>query len=78
MPTRLRPLTERELEVFRLIVRGLTNEGIAASLAVSEATVKTHINRILAKLGLQSRVRAVVLGYESGLVVPGDSPRPGT
>jgi DNA-binding NarL/FixJ family response regulator len=73
VPEALRTLTERELEVFVLIVRGRTNDDIARELVVSEATVKTHVNRILAKLGLQSRVQAVVLGYESGLVVPGDT-----
>ena len=73
VPAALRPLTERELEVFTLIARGLTNEQIAARLVVSGATVKTHVNRILAKLSLQSRVQAVVLGYESGLLVPGDA-----
>ena len=71
VPPVFRPLTERELEVFRLLAHGLTNDEIAASLVVSQATVKTHVNRILAKLGLSSRVQAVVLGYESGLVVPG-------
>ena len=72
VPPALRGLTERELEVFTLIARGSTNDDIAAALVVSQATVKTHVNRILAKLGLASRVQAVVLGYESGLVVPGD------
>ena len=73
VPERLHGLTERELEVLGLIVRGRTNDDIARELVVSEATVKTHVNRILAKLGLQSRVQAVVLGYETGLVVPGDT-----
>ena len=73
VPERLRVLTERELEVFELIVRGRTNDDITRELVVSEATVKTHVNRILAKLALQSRVQAVVLGYECGLVVPGEA-----
>jgi DNA-binding NarL/FixJ family response regulator len=71
VPEALRVLTERELEVLELIVRGRTNDEIARHLVVSEATVKTHVNRILAKLGLRSRVQVVVLGYETGLVVPG-------
>lgn len=71
----LSSLTSRELEVFELIVRGLSNSEIAQHFVVAEATVKTHVNRILAKLQLQSRVQAVVLGYESGLVVPGDRSR---
>ncbi len=70
-PPPLAALTERELEVFGLVARGRSNDQIAAQLVVSQATVKTHVNRILAKLELQSRVQAVVLGYESGLVVPG-------
>jgi DNA-binding NarL/FixJ family response regulator len=75
VPAVLRQLTERELEVFTLIVRGASNDEIAAQLVVSGATVKTHVNRILAKLGLQSRVQVVVLGYETGWVVPGNDAR---
>jgi len=65
VPRTLQDLTQRELEVFTMISRGFANDQIAKALVVSEATVKTHVNRILAKLDLRNRVQAVVLAYES-------------
>lgn len=70
-PAGLRALTSRELEVLRLVARGLTNAEAADRLFISEATVKTHLNRAMAKLNVASRAQAVVLAYESGLVRPG-------
>lgn len=68
---RLAALTDRELEVFAAIARGLSNAEISTALYLSESTVKTHVGHILMKLGVRDRVHAVMLGYETGVVVPG-------
>jgi DNA-binding NarL/FixJ family response regulator len=71
-PPALSALTVREVDVLRLVARGLTNDDIAGRLSVSPVTVKTHVNRILAKLGAETRAQVVVQAYECGLVRAGE------
>jgi DNA-binding CsgD family transcriptional regulator len=69
-PARLAQLTDRELQVLGMLAAGMSNAEISEALVLSEATVKTHVSRVLAKLGLRDRVQAVIYAYESGLIAP--------
>jgi DNA-binding NarL/FixJ family response regulator len=73
IPPRLAVLTERELEVLTAMARGRSNARVARDLFLSEATVKSHVTRIFAKLGITDRAQAVIVAYETGLVRPGDA-----
>jgi DNA-binding NarL/FixJ family response regulator len=73
LPAALADLTERELDVLKLLAQGLSNTEIAERLYLGTSTIKTHVNRVLSKLGCRDRVQALVVAYESGLVRPGDA-----
>jgi DNA-binding NarL/FixJ family response regulator len=73
-PAGLARLTDRELAVLRMLAAGLSNSEIASALVLSEATVKTHVSKVLQKLALRDRVQAAIFAYETGLVEPGTPP----
>jgi len=73
LPAAVANLTERELQVFRLLARGFSNSEIAASIFLGETTVKSHVAHVLTKLGLRDRAQAIVFAYESGAVTPGET-----